>query len=321
MRVVHVTEFGGPEVLSVVEAPEPQPGPDQVIVALAFADILFLDALIRSGGWATQHFARTPPFVPGTGGVGTVIAVGTGVERAWLGRRVLAAAETGYAEQIAVYVGQLLPVPDEVDDQTAAALLHDGATAAALDRLGEPKRGQWVLVTAAAGGAGSQLVQLAAQAGARVIAAASTGDKRAFAKKLGAEITIDYTQPGWDDQVRTVTGGGVGLAYDGAGGGLATATLSTVVDGGRLVTYGTTTGFASLDYDDITRRGIDIITPVASGALTDEHLPNAARALALGAEGRLRPVISAVYRLEHAADAHRDLEARKLIGKALLAIA
>ncbi|SEC32760.1 NADPH2:quinone reductase [Streptomyces sp. 3213] len=320
MRVVHVTEFGGPEVLSVVETPAPQPGPDQVIVALTFADILFLDALIRSGGWATQHFARTPPFVPGTGGVGTVIAVGPGVEHTWLGRRVLAAAETGYAEQIAVHVGQLLPVPDEVDDQTAAALLHDGATAAALDRLGEPRRDQWVLVTAAAGGAGSQLVQLAAGAGARVIAAASTGDKRDFAKKLGAEITIDYTQPGWDDQVRTVTGGGVGLAYDGAGGGLATTTLSTVVDGGRLVTYGTTTGFASLDYDDITRRGIDIITPVTSGTLTDEHLPNAARALALGAEGRLRPVISAVYRLEHAADAHRDLEARKLVGKALLAI-
>ncbi|MFJ2214293.1 zinc-binding dehydrogenase [Streptomyces sp. NPDC101062] len=320
MRVVQATEFGGPEVLAAAEVPNPEPGPDQVVVALTFADVLFLDTLIRNGGWATRFFDRTPPFVPGTGGVGTVIAVGSGVDSAWLGRRVLAAAETGYAEQIALPVGQILPVPDGVDDQTAAALLHDGATAVGLDRLGEPRRGQWVLITAAAGGAGSQLVQLAAGAGARVIAAASTEDKRAFVKKLGAELTVDYTQPNWDDQVRTATGGGVSLAYDGAGGELAAATFSTIVDGGRLVSYGTTNGFASLDQDDAARRRIEIITPVASGTLNDEHLPDTARALALAAEGRLRPTISAVYPLVNAADAHRDLEARKLTGKALLAI-
>lgn len=320
MRAIQVASFGGPEVLSPAELPDPVPGPDQVVVGMAVADVIFLDTLLR-GGWGQDVFPRTLPYVPGGGGAGEVLATGEGVDPAWVGRRVVVRTGTGYAERVVAGIEEIMPVPDALAAETAAALVHDGVTALSLDRLGAPEKGEWVLVSAAAGGAGSLLVQLAVDAGARVVAAASSDAKRALARKLGAEVTIDYTHPDWIEQVNAVTGGGAALVYDGAGGPLGTAALEAVADAGRFVTYGTADGLAAPDPEQAARRGIRVLTPLLDGPPDQETVRELlGLALQQATEGRLRPAIGATYPLVRAADAHRALAARTTVGKSLLLV-
>lgn len=318
MRAVQVAEFGGPEVLTVVELPDPVAGPGQVVIGMAAADVIFLDTLLR-GGWGRDFFPLTLPYVPGGGGAGTVVAVGEGVDRVWQGRRVAAQACTGYAERVVADLGSVVPVPDGLHLRTAAALVHDGVTALRFDRLGAPRRGEWVLVLAAAGGAGSLLVQLCVEAGARVVAAASSDDKLDLARECGAEATVDYSRPDWVGRVREITGGGAALVHDGAGGPLGTAALGAVADGGRIVTYGTADGFAEPDSEAAARRGVAVFTPLLDGR-PDPVTVRAffESALRGAADGRLRPAVRATYPLERAADAHRALAARTAVGKSLL---
>ena len=320
MRAIQVAAFGGPEVLLPVELPDPVPGPGQVVVGMAAADVIFLDTLLR-GGWGQDFFPRTLPYVPGGGGAGTVVEIGDGVDPTWIGRQVVVRTSVGYAERVLADVEEIMPVPDGLAIQTAAALVHDGVTALSLDRLGRPEKGEWVLVSAAAGGAGSLVVQLAVDAGARVVAAASTDVKLALARQLGAEIAIDYTRPDWIDRVREVTGGGAALVYDGVGGPLGTAALDAVADGGRFVTYGTADGLAAPDPESAARRGIRVLTPLLDGPPDQEAVRELlGLALERAAEGRLRPAIGATYPLERAADAHRALAARATVGKSLLLV-
>ncbi|KES06065.1 NADPH:quinone reductase [Streptomyces toyocaensis] len=318
MRAIQVASFGAPEVLNAVTLPDPVPGPGQVVVGMAAVDVIFLDTLLRAG-WGQDFFPRSLPYVPGGGGAGAVLAVGEGVDPAWVGRRVAVRTGTGYAEQIVAGEEEIMPIPGGLTSEAAAALVHDGVTALRLHRLGGPRRGEWVLVSAAAGGAGSLLVQLAVAAGARVVAAASSDAKLALARKLGAEAVVDYTRPGWTGQVRQVTGGGAALVHDGAGGALGTATVDALADGGRFVTYGTADGFAAPDRDEALRRGIRILTPLMDGP-PDQKTVRDTLGLALehAARGRLRPVIGATFPLEQAAEAHRSLAARATVGKSLL---
>jgi NADPH2:quinone reductase len=320
MRAIQVASFGGPEVLSPVELPDPVPGPGQVVVGMAVADVIFLDVMLR-GGWGQDFFPRELPYVPGGGGAGEVLETGEGVDPAWAGRRVVVRTATGYAERVVAGVEEIMPVPGGLTAETAAALVHDGVTALRLDRLGAPEKGEWVLVSAAAGGAGSLLVQLAVDAGARVVAAASSDAKLALARELGAEATVDYARPGWIEQVHEAAGGGVALVYDGAGGRLGTAALDAVSDGGRLVTYGTADGFAAPDPELAARRRVRVLAPLLDGP-PDQETARELLGLALerAAEGRLRPTIGAAYPLERAADAHRALAARTTVGKSLLLV-
>lgn len=317
MRAVRVHEFGGPGVLVAEELPDPVPGPGQVVVGLDVADVIFLDTLLR-GGWGQEFFPRTPPYVPGWGGAGTVLAAGPGVEETWLGRHVAASAEEGYAERIVVSADQLVPVPEGVASAEAAAVLHDGVTALKLAREAKIGAGERVLVAAAAGGAGSLLVQLARDAGARVVAAARGDRKLALARELGAEVTVDYSADGWQHRVRELTGG-VDLAFDGAGGALGRAVFETVGTGGRFVTYGTADGFTDVDPQVAEQRQVHVHNALAAGppdaAVVRELLTEA---LALTAAGRIRPVIGATYPLEEAEKAHRSLEERATVGKSLL---
>jgi len=320
MRAIQVASWGGPEVLSLADLPEPVAGPGQVVVGMAVADVIYLDTLLRSG-WGKDFFPRTLPYVPGGGGAGTVVQAGDGVDPAWIGRRVAGQTSTGYAERVVADVEDLVPVPDGLSMETAAALVHDGVTALRFDRLGAPEKQEWVLVLAAAGGAGSLLVQLAVDAGARVVAAASSDVKLALARELGAEVTVDYTHPDWIGRVRETTGGGVAVVYDGAGGALGTTAVDAVVDGGRFVTYGTAEGFAEPDAAITARRNVRVFTPLLDGRpdrkIVRELLD---RALHQAAQGRLRPAIGATYPLEQAADAHRGLASRTTVGKSLLLV-
>ncbi|BCY08129.1 zinc-binding dehydrogenase [Actinoplanes sp. L3-i22] len=320
MRAIQVATFGGPEVLTVAELPEPVPGPGQVVIGMAAADVIFLDTLLR-GGWGQNFFPLTLPYVPGGGGAGVVVATGDGVDPAWIDRRVVVRAGAGYAERVVADVGEIMPVPDGLSFETAAALVHDGVTALGMDRLGMPERGAWVLVSAAAGGAGSLLVQLAVDAGARVVAAASSDVKRALARRLGATITVDYTRPDWISRVREATGGGAALVYDGAGGPLGTATLDAVADGGRFITYGSGDGLAAPDSEVAARRGIQVCTPLLDGPPNRQTVRELlGLALERAARGQLRPAVGATYPLERAADAHRALASRATVGKSLLLV-
>jgi NADPH2:quinone reductase len=149
VRAIQVAAFGGPEVLSPAELPDPIPGPGQVVVGMAAADVIFLDTLLRSG-WGQDFFPLTLPYVPGGGGAGAVVETGAGVDPAWVGRRVVVRTGAGYAERVVADVEEVVPVPDGLAIQAAAALVHDGVTALSLDRLGRPEKGEGVLVSAAA---------------------------------------------------------------------------------------------------------------------------------------------------------------------------
>ncbi|MFI6513137.1 zinc-binding dehydrogenase [Streptosporangium sp. NPDC050855] len=322
MRAIQVREFGDPEVLVLEEVPEPVAGPGQVVVALEAADVIYLDTLLR-GGWGQDFFPRTLPYVPGHGGAGRVLSVGEGVDPGWAGRRVVAGASTGYAERIVAGVEEVMEVPGALGSAEAAAVLHDGVTALNLARTAEIGKDEWVLVTSAAGGAGSLLVQLARDAGARVVAAARGERKLALARELGAEAAVDYSLAGWGDRVREVTGGaGVDLAFDGAGGELGRATFETVAGGGRFLTYGTAGGgFLEIDPSLAEERRVRATNTLAAGPpdplLVRELL---AEALSLAAEGRIRPHIGATFPLERARDAHTSLAERRTVGKSLLLV-
>jgi len=322
MLVVEASRFGGPEVLAAREVPDPAAGPGQVVVRTAAADVLFVDALIRYG-LAVDYFPVRPPYVPGNGVAGTVLSAGDGVDPAWVGRAV--AAHTGemgggggYAEQALAAVGDLIPVPATLGLPQAAALLHDGATALGLLETIGVKPGEWVLVTAAAGGMGVLLVQLARAAGGRVIGAARGERKLDAVRNAGAEVAVDYSEPGWTDQVRQLTAGrGADVVFDGAGGRLGGAAFGVTADGGRFSAHGVSDGgVAGFDAEAAGHRGVSV-APIPQHAPA-EFRRLAAAALAEAAAGRIGPVIGQTFPLARAADAHAAIEARTAIAKTLL---
>jgi NADPH:quinone reductase len=324
-QAIEVTRFGGPEVLALSSVPEPVAGPGQAVISVAVADVLFLDATIRSGR-AAAWFPVHPPYVPGGGVGGRLTAAGAGVDPAWAGRAVIArtgeaGGAGGYAEQAVVAADRLVAVPDGVDLAEATALLHDGATALGLAEHTGIRPTDWVLVLGAAGGLGLLLVQIARASGARVIGAARGTAKLDVIRQHGADAAVDYTEPDWTTQVTAAAGGGPDVVFDGVGGPLGEAAFGVLAAGGRFSAHGAASGgFAAIDPAAAQRRGVTVrgIEQVQAGA--GEHHQLAQRALALLAVGRIRPVIGQTYPLHRAADAHAALEARTAIGKTLLTV-
>ena len=331
MRVVQATRFGEPEVLAASEAPDPVAAPGQIVVDVAVAEVLFLDTQLRAG-WGGDYFALEPPFVPGAGVAGVVSAVGGGVDPGWLGRIVVAStsrvgeyAGGGYAERAAVPVDVAFEVPDGVELRDAIAALHDGLTALSRVEKAEIKPGERVLVTAAGGSLGAWLVPLAKQAGATVIAAARGERKLELAGQRGADVVVDYSEPGWTERVREADGGGpvdvaVDVVFDGAGGEIGRAAFDITARCGRFFSYGSASGtFADIDPREAELRDIAVIgiddrtTPDDRRRITD-------RALAEVAAGRITPVIGQALPLDLAAEAHAAMESRSVAGKTLLLV-
>lgn len=172
MQAIHAIRFGGPDVLVEAEAPEPDAGPGQVVVAVSVAEVLFIDTQLRSG-WGEPYFALEPPCVPGTGVAGTVIAAGEGVDPGLVGRQVIARTGNtgGYAQRAVALAEEVFEMPDGLDPQEALASLHDGYMA------------------------------LAHAAGAYVIATALGERKPGLARRLGADIAVDYSEATWPERV------------------------------------------------------------------------------------------------------------------------
>ncbi|RAY16689.1 NADPH:quinone reductase [Actinomadura craniellae] len=325
MRVIRVERFGGPEVLVAVDAPEPVAEDGQVMIEVAAVDVIFVETSIR-GGWGEEFFDVRPPYVPGGAVAGTVVSAGAGVEAGWVGRRVAArvgvkdGAGGGYAERVAVPAGRLAEVPEGLGLAEAAALLHDGPTALALLEQNGIRPGERVLILAAGGGMGVLLVQLARAAGARVVAAARGGAKLELARKLGADVAVDYTGPGWAGRVVEATGGaGPDLVLDGAGGRIGREAFEITAPGGRFSAHGAPGGgFTEIDPAEAGRRGITVRGIQHVQLVPAERDRLIGRALAEAAAGRLTPVIGRTFPLERAADAHAAIESRAVVGKTLL---
>jgi NADPH2:quinone reductase len=289
-----------------------------VAVQVAFASITFVETQIRAGRPPTPAMSPALPAVLGNGVGGVVSAVGAGVDPTLIGNRVVTTTggRGGYAERCAVPTSGLIPIPDPLGLDEAVALLADGRTALALIDAADLRSGETVLVEAAAGGVGSLLVQLAAAAGAGVVALAGGHRKLTIARELGADVCIDYVQPYWAATVNREVGL-VDVVYDGVGGQIGRDAFGLLAASGRYAGFGMASGsFAGIlatTRPDVTRVALGSITPEHSAQLTR-------RALALAASGVLHPIIGQRFPLAKAADAHAAIEARATIGKTLLVV-
>ena len=322
--VISVARFGGPEVLAGVQAADPIAGPGELVVAATASDVLFVDTMIRSGR-GIGIFPIRPPYVPGGGVSGEVVSVGDGVDHDWLGRPVIAhtggpGGGGGYAERAAVSLEDTVPVPDGLDPLLAGAMIHDGPTALRIVRLVDVRPSEQVLVLGAAGGMGVLLVQLLRARGARVIAAVRGSAKVKAVDAAGADVVIDYGQPGWTSLVLDATGGsGPAVVLDGVGGQLGLDAYGIIADGGRFSAHGAPSGsFSTIDQDDARRRNVRVtglgdlqIRPGERADLARQLLPEVAA-------GTIRPLIGQTFPLAEAARAHALMEARQAIAKTLL---
>jgi NADPH2:quinone reductase len=324
MYQVLMTEYGAPAVLHLVELPDVEPGPGQVAVRAAAAGVTFVETQMRAGRPPWPGPGPALPAVLGNGVEGTIVSAGAGVDPALVGTRVVTATGGlgGYADRVVVAAGDPVGVPAGLTRGTAVALLADGRTALGLTRAAAVTTGDRVLVTAAAGGVGSLLVQLARAAGARhVAAAASSTRKLDVARTLGADVMADYSVPGWADRVRAATGT-LDVVFDGVGGDIGNDALGLLGRGGRFLAYGaasgTFTGASGIERRDIEGRGVEFIPGNTVVRTAEDNRALVARALALAAAGRLQPMIGQVFPLSRAADAHAAIEARITIGKTIL---
>ena len=311
MRAVVIREFGPPSVLEPAKADEVSPGPDDVVVDVEFANITFVETQIRAGRPPHPSMLPALPAILGNGVGGTV----SGTDR-----RVVASLNGtgGYAERVASPASRLIDVPDALDMRDAVALLADGRTALAVAARAELRAGETVLIEAAGGGVGTLLVQIARNAGARVVALAGHPRKLALARDLGADLTVDYRNDGWDRQVRDATGQ-VDVVFDGVGGDIGLTAFGLLGAGGRFCPFGMASGsFTAVSPEQAAAWRISLR---GGAAASQEELAALTRAaLAEAAAGHLRPVVGQEFELAQAAVAHAAIEARGTIGKTLLTV-
>ncbi|HJQ01655.1 MAG TPA: quinone oxidoreductase [Jatrophihabitans sp.] len=317
-----VTANGGTEVLSVQDRPVADPGPGQLLVAVAAAGVNFVDVYQRQGIYPVPT-----PFVLCGEGAGTVLAVGSGVAEFAVGDRVAWAQSPGSAAGLSLVPAEVaVAVPDGLSTEVAAAAMLQGMTAHYLVNSTYPvQAGDPVLVHAAAGGVGQLLVQLAKAKGATVIGTASTEQKLAKARELGADQVINYTQV--DDlaaAVRELTpdGRGVAVVYDGVGKSTFDASLASLRPRGLLALFGGASGqVPPFDLQRLNQGGSLFVTrpTMVHYLLTREELLwRGGEILGALADGSLRLEIGGRYPLTDAARAYDDLEGRRSTGKLLL---
>ncbi|NNB87935.1 quinone oxidoreductase [Corallococcus exiguus] len=319
MKAIRYHQVGGPEVLRWEDAPEPVPGPGQVLVRVHAAGVNFADTERRRG----LYDAQAPlPRILGSEAAGVVRAVGPGVDASWVGRRVVALTKEAYAEAALAPVEELLVLPPEVSFEEAAALLVQGLTAYhVVHTVGRVEAGQTVLIHAAAGGVGLLAVQLAKAAGARVIGTVSGEAKAKLARDVGADAVIRYDQEDVAASVRELTQGrGVERVLDSVGASTWQASLDALAPFGHLVSYGNASGHPphveveSLYAKSLTVGAYWLRTP------TPPEVQRKAREALLAevVAKRLRIVVGLALPLSRAEEAHRQLEGRGTVGKVVL---
>ena len=322
MKAIQVNEFGEPEVLESVEVERPSPGEGEALIEISSAGVNYADTMRRRNQYVEP---QELPFTPGSEVAGTVAEVGDGVEDVNAGDRVVTLLGTGgYAAYAVAPAPNLIPIPDGMDFDEAAAIPLQGLTAYhILETSGQLKESESVLVHAAAGGVGYLAVQIAKLMGASpVIATASTQEKLDLAKSLGADVLINYTGEDWPEQVREATGGnGADVILEMVGGDFPQKNLQCLNVFGRMVVFGAASG----DRGNLVPAELMKNNHVVAGfylpnimARPELFGPSLEKILGWISSGDLQLTIGACYPLEQAQQAHEALEGRETTGKIVL---
>jgi NADPH2:quinone reductase len=311
MRAIQINEFGGPEVLEPVELPDPEPGKGEVVVDVARAGMNFADTHQRHN----QYLAKAElPLIPGAEISG----------KAPDGRRVAALlANGGYAEKVAVAERDLVPIPDDVSDDQAAAVLLQGLTAWALLRISAHlEKGETVVVEAAAGGTGTLAVQLAKRYGAKVIGLASSPGKRELVERLGADAAIDSRTDSMTEDLLEANGGEpVDVVLQMSGGEAFDQQMEALAPFGRMIAFGIASRKPNqIRSQDVMRTSRAVVGFWITHLLQRPDLLRDGIAELLGAvaSGELEVVIGGVYPMSDVARAQIELAERRTQGKLLL---
>ncbi len=321
MKAVVCKEFGPIENLVVETLPDPVAGAGEVVIAIHAAGVNFPDGLMVRG----EYQMKPPrPFTPGNEVAGVVSAVGAGVTSHKVGDRVVCLCGlNGFAEQVAVPADRALPIPAEMDFNTAGGLmLVYGTSLHALQNKAKLKEGETLLVLGAAGGVGLAAVELGRAMGARVIAAASTDEKLELARAHGAELTINYATSDLKAELKRLVPGGVDVVYDPVGGALTEQAVRGMGWGGRLLIIGFANG-------EIPKLALNLLLlkegeaiGVFWGAWTQRdpagHAANVARLMHWFTEGKIRPHIGGAFPLNQAKDAIDAVMSRRAHGKIII---
>ena len=321
MRAARCIEYGPPSSVVVVEVPDPVPSDGQVVVDVAAAAVNFPDVLLV----ADQYQVHIPvPFTVGSEFAGTVRSVGAGVGTFAAGDRVKGSTMHGaFAEQVVVRASSLQRVGPTVDLSTAAASGVAHATAYhALRSVARVQPGEWVVVLGAAGGVGLAAVELGAELGARVLAAASSADKTALCLERGAESAIDYCTEDLKARIKEITKEGADVVIDPVGGPSAEQALRALRWAGRFVTVGFASGeIPRIPLNLVLLKGVVVTGFTMEGFARNqaaEQARDVVELAALAEAGRAVPYISATYPLEEAGRALSDLADRRAMGKVLV---
>lgn len=322
MHAIRQYEFGPADVLRFEEVTDPHPARGQVRIAVTASGVHLIDTRIRAGEQAGPFALPELPMTPGREVAGVVDELGPGVDPSWLGRRVVAhlgQASGGYAELALREVDALHAIPDGVGDDVAVAMIGTGRTALAILDAARLTADDVVLISAAAGGLGSLLVQAGRAAGATVLGLAGGAAKVARVRDLGADHAVDYTTLDWPAEVRAALGGRAPtVVLDGVGGEIGSAALELLPPGGRAALFGWSSGAPiGVSDEELAARGVAAVT-VLGPALMARLREFEERALAAAARGDMVPVVSSAFPLADAAGAHRALESRGTVGKVLL---
>jgi len=322
MKALLCKTLGLPDTLLLDEVPEPKPGPGQVLLEMRAAGVNFPDALLIQGKYQAKPAL---PFTPGSELAGVVLAVGAGVHNVKPGQRVMASCQMGaFAEQVLVDARQVLPMPDGLGFDVAAAFtLAFGTSYHALKGRANLKAGETLLVLGASGGVGLAAVQIGKALGARVIAAASSADKLALCQSNGADALINYHSEDLRTRLKELTDGkGPDVIYDPVGGHYAEPAFRSIAWGGRYLVVGFANGeIPVLPLNLPLLKGASIVG-VFWGEFVKHQLPDFIQDLSamfgLLSQGKLRPHISKSYPLAQGAQALQDLLERKVTGKVII---
>lgn len=330
MRIWHSMEVGGPDALAIAQVDPPLPGPGEMLIDVRACGINFPDSLIIQD---LYQFKPTRPFAPGGEVAGVVSALGDDSTGFAIGDRVIARTSWGgLAEQIAIAAARCVVMPDAMPfDEGAALLFTYGTSYHALKQRARLAAGETVLVLGAAGGTGIAAIEIAKAFGARVIAAASSEEKVAFARACGADDGIVYPRGPLDkDQSRALgeafkaaAPDGVDVIYDPVGGDYAEPALRSMAWRGRYLVVGFTAGIPRLPWNLPLLKGCEIVGVFNGGFHTNEPdvaIANTHELLALYTQGKLQPRITARYAFEDAPQAIEAMATRGTLGKLVVTV-
>ena len=318
-KAIRMHKTGGPEVLVWEDVDPGKPGVGEALIRQTAVGLNFIDTYIRSG-----LYPAALPMILGSEAAGVVESVGEGVTQVRAGDRVAYTAPGAYAEERVIAADKLVVLPDSVNDQQAAAMMLKGMTAQYLVRRIYPaKSGDTVLIHAAAGGVGSILCQWAKHLGATVIGTVGSDEKAVAARANGCDYTIVYTRENFTERVRQITGGaGVPVVYDSAGKDTFEGSLNCLRPRGLMISYGNSSGAVPpFAIGQLAAKGSLFLTRPTLGHYTatrEELVATANDLFDVVGRGIVKIQINQTYPLREAAQAHRDLEARKTTGCTVL---